>query len=68
MAFTSQIQGQLCQQKHFQLKLTDLVNIINVQNNVQRHVLNVEFYAIFVSFICYLCCKAASINEYSILL
>jgi len=43
---------------------------IHSQNAVQRHVLNVKFYGIFVSFICYSRCRDAScqllINEYSI--
>ena len=33
---------------------------LHSKNVVHRHVLNIKCYAIFVSFICYLCCKAAS--------
>ena len=53
---------------HIQIpaKWTELIHRM-----LYKDVLNVKFYAIFVSFICYLCCKAAScqllINENSIL-
>ena len=60
---------ELCLTSKF--RLDELIHLHRLQYSITRHVLNVKFYAIFVSFICYLCCIAAScqllINEYPIL-
>jgi len=41
-------------------------NELHSQNAVQRHVPSVNFYAIFVAFICDLCCKAASCQLFNV--